>query len=198
MFSAEHLTVYETLVRADFLVAVALLVVAPLILLVGAARTPPVRDRLLVYWRASALLGITVYLWAGSVQVGFVTGYLARAIIPLALWRGDALHPLGQRLYPDASDRLARAYRWWCRAAIAYNVMGLIYMLPLLSCAVGSDASAMCGAWYEPPQILTGTLHPDVSPLWLGRYGWLGLGAYAAYLLATASVLRHHRPASSV
>ncbi|PSQ67601.1 MAG: DUF3177 domain-containing protein, partial [Bacteroidetes bacterium QH_1_61_8] len=57
---------YETLVYGDFVLAVGLLVVAPFLLLAVSVTYSPVRDRLLVYWRASALLGITVYLWIGE------------------------------------------------------------------------------------------------------------------------------------
>ena len=69
------MSLYRTLIHADFAVAVILLVLIPLVLLGASVRTPSVRRRMLVYWRASALLGITVYLWIGQVQLGFVTGW---------------------------------------------------------------------------------------------------------------------------
>src|SRR6056297_1923829 len=95
---------YETLVYADFVIAVALLVVVPLVLLGISVNHSPVRDRLLVYWRASALLGITVYLWIGEQTMGFATGFAAQALIPLALWRGDALMVLRGRSLPTEAD----------------------------------------------------------------------------------------------
>lgn len=183
---------YETLVYADFLLAVGLLVVAPLVLLVVSATLPPVRDRLLVYWRASALLGVTVYLWIGETPMGFMTGYAARALIPLALWRGDALTVLRDRPVPAASDWRNALFRYWRAAAISYSLAGLAYMLPLLGCA-WSDAAAVCQAWYAPPQQYAAWLHPTVEPLWLARYGWVALGVYAAYLLSTAVRLRRDR-----
>ncbi|PEN13619.1 hypothetical protein CRI94_09945 [Longibacter salinarum] len=183
------MSLYRTLIHADFVIAVILLVLIPLGLLGASWRTPSVRDRMLVYWRASALLGITVYLWIGEVQLGFVTGWLARAIIPLALWRGDALTILrGRTLLPET--RIEEAYRDWQRIAMGYSIAGLIYMLPLLLCAFGSDASEMCRAWYVPPKTFASWLHPNIEPIWLGRYGRVALGVYAAYLIASAYRLR--------
>ena len=186
------MSLYETLVYADFLIAVGLLVVAPLFLLVVSATLPPVRSRLLVYWRASALLGVTVYLWIGETPMGFITGYAARALIPLALWRGDALRVLRDRPVPRASGWRTTFFRYWRAAAIPYSLAGLAYMLPLLGCA-WSDAAAVCQAWYAPPQQYAAWLHPTVEPLWLARYGWVALGVYAAYLLSTAVRLQRDR-----
>ena len=102
---------YETLVYADFVLAVGLLVGVPLLLLAASLNLPPVRDRLLVYWRASALLGITVYLWIGEQAMGFATGFAARALIPLALWRGDALRVLRGDSLPTGPDWRALLFR---------------------------------------------------------------------------------------
>lgn len=184
------MTFYEALVRTDFVLAVGLLVVVPLGLLAASIRRPTVRAPMLVYWRASALLGITVYLWAGAEPTGFATGYLARAMIPLALWRGDALTVLRGQSVPRERDVLTSVFARWRTAAIAYNVVGLVYMLPLVPCAFGSDPSALCTAWYGPPQQFTSWLHPSVEPAWLARYAWVALGVYAAYLLSTAVRLR--------
>lgn len=176
---------YETLVYADFLLAVGLLVAVPLFLVVVSANHAPVRNRLLVYWRASALLGITVYLWIGEQPMGFATGFAARALIPLALWRGDALMVLRGRSLPSGADWRSTAFRGWRQAAIAYNLLGLAYMLPLLPCVVG-DIGPRCALWFGPPQQYADWLHPTVERIWLARYGWVALGVYAAYLLATA------------
>lgn len=179
------MSLYETLVYLDFGLAVILLVAVPLGLLLASVNLPAVRDRLLVYWRASALLGITVYLWTGETSMGFATGFAARALIPLALWRGDALNVLRDQPIPTTQDWRATVFRYWRAAAIPYNLVGLAYMLPLLPC-VWSDTAAVCQAWYAPPQQYAAWLHPSVEPIWLARYGWVALGIYAAYLLSTA------------
>jgi hypothetical protein len=179
------MNLYETLIYADFVVAVGLLVGVPLFLLVASANLPSVRDRLLVYWRASALLGITVYLWIGEDPMGFATGYASRALIPLALWRGDALMVLRGRSVPTTRGWRASLYRYWRDGTIAYNLLGLVYMLPLLPC-VTTGAGPLCQLWYGPPQQYADWLHPTVDRIWLARYGWVALGVYAAYLLSTA------------
>lgn len=179
------MSLYETLVYADFLAAVGLLVVVPLVLLFSSLTLPAIRDRLLVYWRTSALLGITVYLWIGEAQMGFATGYASRALIPLALWRGDAFLVLRDEPIPSTTGWRAAAFRYWRAVAIPYNLAGLVYMLPLLPC-FGSDVTPVCQAWYAPPQQYAEWLHPTVDPIWLARYGWGALGIYSAYLLSTA------------
>src|SRR6056297_3942414 len=98
------MNLYDTLVYVDFLLAVVLLVMVPLCLLAVSVTLPSVRKRLLVYWRTSALLGITVYLWIGETRMGFATGFAARALIPLALWRGDALTVLRDQPIPTSTD----------------------------------------------------------------------------------------------
>lgn len=179
------MSLYETLVYVDFVIVVGLLGVVPLVLLLVSLRYRPVRDRILVYWRASALLGITVYLWIGEVPMGFATGFAARALIPLALWRGDALTVLRDQPVPQDRDWRASLFRYWRAAAIPYNLVGLAYMLPLLPCVMG-DAGNVCQAWYAPSQLYGDWLHPDIERIWLARYGWVALGIYAAYLLSTA------------
>ncbi|PQJ35704.1 hypothetical protein BSZ35_14870 [Salinibacter sp. 10B] len=179
------MNLYDTLVYVDFILAVVLLVVVPLCLLGVSVTLPSVRKRLLVYWRTSALLGITVYLWIGETPMGFATGFAARALIPLALWRGDALTVLRDQPIPTSPDWRATVFRYWRAAAIPYNLVGLAYMLPLLPC-VWSDVTPVCQAWYLPPQQYAAWLHPSIEPIWLARYGWVALGVYSAYLLATA------------
>lgn len=179
------MTLYEGLVRLDFLVTLLLLGIVPLGLLLVSLFLPPIRSRLLVYWRAALLLVITIYLWIGETGMGFATGVAARALIPLALWRGDAFHVLRDQPVPSIQDARAFIFRYWRTATIAYSVVGLVYMLPLLSCVRNEDG-AMCQPWYDLPQPVAEWLHPNIEPLWLARYGWVALGIYAAYLLSTA------------
>lgn len=179
------MAVYEDLVYANFVVAVGLLVVVPLGLLLASVNLRAVRARLLVYWRVSALLAITVYLWIGETPMGFATGYLAQALIPLALLRGDAFMVLRRQPVPTIGGWRTATFRYWRMTTIYYHLAGLAYMIPLLPCIWG-DEDALCQAWYAPPQEYAAWLHPTVEPIWLARYGWVALGVYAAYLLSTA------------
>lgn len=179
------MTLYEGLVHFDFLVTLILLGITPLLLLLLSIRQPPVRNRLLVYWRGAALLLITIYLWIGETGMGFATGITARALIPLALWRGDAFLVLRDRPVPTSRGLRTSLFRYWRTATIVYSGVALLYMLPLLSC-VGNEGGAVCQPWYNLSQPVGEWLHPNVEPLWLARYGWVALGVYAAYLLSTA------------
>lgn len=174
------MTVYEALIRVDFVGAVVLLVIAPLVLLAGSVSVPAVRNRLLAYWRASALLGITVYLWAGQVSGGFVTGFAAHVAILLSLWRGDVLSPRRGPPPSSAQGWWATAFQYWLWAASIYVTIGLACTLFLLPCAFKAP-SAVCQAWYGPPQQYARWLHPNASPMQLGSYGGWALAIYAVY-----------------
>lgn len=174
---------YDTLIRADFLLAVGLLVLVPLALLLASLRQPALRSQLLAYWRASALLGITVYLWIGEARIGFATGYAARALLPVALWWGDALViPRGR---PSTTSWQARAFRRWRLVATVYSLAGLVYMLPLLPCLWGGS-EPLCRAWYLPPQEYAQLLHPYTPWSQLATYGRAALWIYLGYAAASA------------
>lgn len=179
------MTLYEGLVRVDFLITFCLLGIAPLALLFVSFPLPSVRTRLLVYWRAAALLIITFYLWMGETGMGFATGITARALIPLALWRGDAFRVLRDQPPPSPQGLRTTLFYYWRTATVVYSLVALTYMLPLLSC-VGTESGALCQPWYELSQPIGIWLHSDIEPVWLARYGWVALGVYAAYLLSTA------------
>jgi hypothetical protein len=174
------MTVYEILIRLDFVAAVGLLVVGPLVLLAGSVSAPTVRNRLLAYWRASALLGITVYLWAGEVSGGFVTGFAAHVAILLSLWQGDILSPRPGTPLSSEQGWWAIAFRYWRWAASIYVTTGLACTFFLLPCAF-VDPSAVCQAWYGPPQQYARWLHPNASPMQWASYGGWALAIYAVY-----------------
>ena len=179
---------YETLIRLDFLIAVGLLVVGPLALLGLSLHRPWIRDRLLSYWRASALLGITVYLWIDELAIGFLTGYAARLFIPVALWWGDALSTRRSRTPPTEDDWIGALFRHWRLVATIYSGAGLVYMAPLLLC-IGSDVTASCSTWYVPPQEYARLLHPYTPWADLGLYGRMALAVYAGYAALSAYAL---------
>ncbi len=174
---------------AEFAFATVMLIVVPLVMLLASWNQPPVRKRLLAYWRAAALLGITVYLWIAEMTMGFATSFVARAVVPLVLWRGD-IGAVWKRPLPQATTRLARLYRVWWYFAVIYSVAGLLSMIPLLPCAFGSDAAPACQAWYGPPQAYAELLHPHADWHQLGLWAWVALSIYTVYLMATAYRLR--------
>ena len=72
----------------DYRLAVLFTVILPLILLIWAfaKRSEAIERLLIIYWRVSSLLAITVYLMIGNLPIAFMSGFLARILIPLGLW----------------------------------------------------------------------------------------------------------------
>ncbi|PEN06048.1 hypothetical protein CRI93_11250 [Longimonas halophila] len=173
----------------EFAFATVTLIIFPLALLVASVRVPAVRMRMLAYWRAAALLGITVYLWIAEMTMGFMTSVAARVIVPLVLWRGDIgatwKHPL-----PEPTSWQARVYRVWWYFVVVYSVAGAVSMIPMVGCAITGDAPASCQAWYGPPQAYASLFHEGADWWMLGRWAWVALSAYSLYLMATMYRLR--------
>ena len=172
------------LIHLDFVLAVALLVVAPLGLLVAAWGQPAVRSRLLAYWRASSLLMITVYLMIGGRPVAFVAGNAALLLIPLALYYGDLLSGATHRSLDGGL--VAGGFRRWRTVAVVFCGASLLLTGPALRCvwALGEAASG-CAAWLGPPRELHRALHPSLDPAMLGDAATVGLVVYGAYLIAS-------------
>ena len=187
---------WHRVAHAEFAFATIALIIVPLVLLVASVRVPTVRMRMLAYWRAAALLGITVYLWIAEMTIGFMTGIAARMIVPLVLWRGDVgatwRHPL-----PAPASWQARAYRLWWYFTVVYSVAGAVSMLPLIACTITGDAAASCQAWYGPPQAYASFFHADADWWMLGRWAWVALSAYSLYLMATMYRLRQRNAKKS-
>ncbi len=172
------------LIRLDFVLATALLVVAPLLLLAASLRRPAVRRRLLAYWRASSLLMITVYLMIDGRPVAFVAGNAALVLIPLALYRGDALAVAGR--YALGEGAVGTWFRRWRTVATGFCGASLLLTLPALQCvAEGNGPSALCATWLQPPQELHRALHPSLDPSTLGTAAMGALLLYGAYLGAS-------------
>lgn len=178
----------DLLIRLDFVLAVVLLVAAPLGLLAAAVRRPMLRQHLLAYWRASSLLMITVYLMIDGRPVAFVAGNAALVLIPLSLWVGDALFPA--RRYRLDGDPIAEWFRRWRVGASLFCGASLLLTGPTLRClSADAEADAMCQAWLGPPRELHAALHPTADPAALGDGAFVGLVVYGAYLLASAVAL---------
>ena len=174
---------FPFLIRVDFIIATALLVVAPLILLAASIRRPAVRGHLLAYWRASSLLMITVYLMIDGRPVAFVAGNAALVLIPLALYVGDVLFIAGDSLPSDSP--VAIWFRRWRGSATLFCGASLLLAGPAIRCVGDVEGKAFCTAWLKPPRELHWALHPDVDPAVLGDAAAVGLLIYGAYLIAS-------------
>ncbi len=160
----------------DFRLAVVTTVLMPLGLLAGAylSRCQPLIQLMTYYWRVSSLLAITVYLMIAGFPLSFLTGALARALIPAALWFWDKLVDRILVL-PGWIPPIFQVWRWM---VTIYMGIGFFFSLAFLPCAFQSSVSASCRVWFEPPLAFRELFHSYLSIEVLGLVGLLGLAAY--------------------
>lgn len=157
----------RVLVHLDFVAAVLLTVIAPLLLLVRAAtRYTEQLPVLLAYWRSSSLLMVTVYLLIGGRGVAFLAGIGARLLIPWTLRAPVAT--------PDPW------FAGWQRVVRGYCLLGALLNVPMLRCLRQDTPDTICRAYAEPPRKFAAVLHPGVSSERLGTAGEIGLAAFVA------------------
>ncbi len=158
--------VLSLVVRLDFVVAVALTVIAPLILLVRAIqqRQRALVAALLAYWRVSSLLMIAVYLLISERPTAFLCGIAARLLIPWTVLR-----------YSKTSDVW---YERWRVLVTRYCLLGAALNVGTLRCIDRKQFSPLCRAYIEPAQQYGNLIHPNVRRETLGRIGEVGLGCY--------------------
>lgn len=174
---------FRPLVWLDYRLAIVFTVIVPLILLIWAfVQKAEVIQRLLtIYWRVSSLLAITVYLLIAASPVGFVSGLMARILIPISLWFWVDLN---EEIEDQPSGALKLTFNSWRWAISVYSLLGAIAQVPFLSCAFSSNANALsfCRIGLEPPLLFKEYFHPNSTPQFLGFLGIVGLVAYVLCL----------------
>ncbi|MDX2231748.1 MAG: DUF3177 family protein [Leptolyngbyaceae cyanobacterium bins.349] len=169
------------LVWTDYRLAVLLTVLLPLVLLIWAFvhKVQPIQHLLMIYWRVASLLAITVYLFIGAYPIGFISGWLARILIPLSLWFWIDLNEEIAELPKTALKMVFTAWRW---AVSVYCVMGAIAQLPTLRCAFlpsqAMVADPFCRLWLDPPWMFRELFSPGSKPYTLGLLAAIALGLY--------------------
>ncbi len=155
-------------VRADFVAAVLLTVLAPLVLLLRAVRKrqQALIAVLLSYWRASSLLMVAVYLLIGERRMGFVCGIAARLLIPYTVLRHAGEHDPW--------------YMRWRQIVSGYCLLGVLANLPVMRCLRGTSFSPLCQAYIASAQQFGDVVHPRVDRERLARAGEWGLRAFVA------------------
>ncbi len=170
---------FRPLVWMDYRLAVLFTVVIPLILLFwGFVQKAEAIQRLLtIYWRVASLLAITVYLLIAPLPVGFVSGFLARILIPISLWFWADLN---EEIDDQPSSPLKLTFTSWRWAVTVYSTLGAVAQVPFLQCAVSTTAfaSPFCRVWLEPSALYAYYLHPNTKPQFLGFLGIVGLIIY--------------------
>jgi Protein of unknown function (DUF3177) len=175
---------FQPLIWTDSRLALIFTFIVPLVLLLWALaqRTEAIQTSLLIYWRVASLLLITLYLSIASSPISFVTGFLARLLIPLSLWFWiDLNEEIG-----DLSPRpLKFAYSAWRWAVSIYSLVSAIGLIPFMSCSINAGAvkTPYCQAWFQPPWLYREFVHANSKPEFLGFIGVVALMIYALYLI---------------
>jgi hypothetical protein len=173
----------RSLVWMDYRLAVLFTVILPLILLVWALvqRAEAMQRLLIIYWRVSSLLAITVYLMIGNLPISFVSGFLARILIPLCLWFWIDLN---EEIIEQRQTPLKLTFTAWRWAVSVYNILGVVASVPFLQCAVSQAtfATPLCQVWREPPLGFKNVFHGGYKPEFLGFLGIMALVIYVLYL----------------
>jgi hypothetical protein len=156
----------------------------PLILLIWAfvQKAEAVQRLLTIYWRVSSLLAITVYLLIPALPVGFISGLMARILIPISLWFWVDLN---EEIEDQPRGALKLTFNSWRWAISIYCVLGALSQVPTLQCAFSKNALAgpWCRALLEPPLVFKEYFHPNSTPQFLGFLGIVGLIFYLLCLI---------------
>ncbi|MBE9177391.1 DUF3177 family protein [Oculatella sp. LEGE 06141] len=173
----------RSLVWTDFRLALLFAVFIPLVLLIWAfmKKSEAIQRLLIIYWRVSSLLAVTVYLFIGNLPISFVAGILASILIPISLWFWVDLNEEIDDLSPSSMKLSFTAWRW---AISVYSVVGVLTSLPFLQCSVSTTAYAtpFCQVWREPSLLFKEYFHAGYTPQFLGFLGIVGLVIYVLYL----------------
>lgn len=173
----------RSIVWTDYRLAVLFTVFIPLILLIWAfvQKADAIVRLLIIYWRVSSLLAITVYILIASWPIGFISGFLARLLIPISLWFWVDVN---EEIEDRPASPLKLSLTGWRWATTIYCILGAIWSIPFLGCAFSQDAIARfsCRVWIEPPLLFRQYFHPGGTPEFLGFLGIVGLLFYVVYL----------------
>jgi hypothetical protein len=143
-------------------------------------KSEAIQGLLIIYWRVSSLLIITVYLMIAVWPIAFVSAFLARILIPISLWFWIDLNEEIDELPQRPLKLVLTAWRW---AITVYSTLGALALVPFLPCAFSKGAidSPFCHVWLEPPLLYKDIFHPNYKPGFLGFLGMVGLLIYVLY-----------------
>jgi hypothetical protein len=173
----------QSLIWTDYRLAVLFTVILPILLLTWsfAQKAEAIQRLIMLYWRVSSLLAITVYLMIGSHPIGFITGFLGRILIPLSLWFWADLN---EEISDQFQTLLKLTFTSWRWAVSLYCGLGAIASLSFLKCGFSTAAfkTEFCQAWLYPPFGFREMFHPTTKPEFLGFLGIVSLIIYTLYL----------------
>ena len=151
----------------------------PLVLLVWAlvARAEVLQQLLVIYWKVSSLLAITVYLMIAGLPFSFLTGLMARVLMPISLWFWADLN---EEIREQPFSPLKLVFTAWRWGVTFYCCLGVLFQIPFLRCAFSRAifASDTCQIWLEAPRLFWQSFHAGFTPGFLGFWAILALVIY--------------------
>jgi Protein of unknown function (DUF3177) len=174
-----------SIVWTDYRLAVLFSVLLPLVFLIWSALrgSEAIQRLLIIYWRVSSLLAITVYLMIAAFPVSFIVALIAKILIPTSLWFWADLN---EEINEHPKGTLKQGFMAWRWAVTLYFGVGAVLQIPFLQCAVLPRERLLetrfCQVWLEPPWQFKALLHPTTTPWFLGLLGIAGLIIYVLYL----------------
>ena len=171
------------LVWTDYRLAVLFMVITPLLLLLWAflSRVEAIQRILIIYWRVSSLLVITIFLMIAAIPVSFLASFFAQILIPLSLWFWVDLN---EDIMDIANWRpLKVVFNSWRWLMTLYCSLGAFFNLFFVQCAWQSKAQilteeSLCRVWLNPPWGFREYFLTNYTPSFIGFFGILGLIAY--------------------
>jgi hypothetical protein len=198
------LDLLRSLVWTDYRLALVFGALVPLGLLIWAIikKANPITHLLMIYWRVSSLVIISVCLSMNQNPIGLAAGFACLILIPLSLWFWVDLN----EEIEDRRGPLKLAVTSWRWATSAYCVLSAFGHLPYLKCAASKVAIATpeCQTWLEPPLIFfnwyKSTLDSTIKSEKLGFIAIAALLLYGLYLgyFVLFRLVKQGRSATSV
>lgn len=177
-------TLLRQLVWMDYRLAVIFTVLVPIGLLIWSFvnKVESMQRLLGIYWKVASLLMITVYLMIPSWSIGYLSGLLARILIPISLWFWVDLN---EEIRDQPANSLKLAFTSWRWAMTIYCAVGALANVPFVSCALSATTrqTTYCQVWLEAPSQYQLLFHGNSTPGFLGFLGAVGLIIYVIYLL---------------
>jgi Protein of unknown function (DUF3177) len=120
---------FRPFVWIDYRLTVLFLVIIPLILLIWAfvQKAEAIQRLLTIYWRISILVAITIYLMIAQYPVSFISGLMARILIPISLWFWVDLN---DEIEYQTSGFLKFIFTSWRWATTVYCFLGTLAFIP--------------------------------------------------------------------
>ena len=181
--SMPSFSLLQSLIWTDYRLAVVFTVLFPLMLLVWAlvSRADIVQQLLIIYWKVSSLLAITVYLMIAELPFSFLVALMARILIPVSLWFWADLN---EEIREQPFSLLKLVFTAWRWGVTFYCGLGVLFQIPFLPCAFSRTvfAGERCQVWLEAPQLFRESFHSGFTPGFLGFWAILALVIYVLTL----------------